>query len=45
MNLRARRAWYEDRSDPLACARGVLWGIPIGAAMWTAMLLVWWWVL
>lgn len=45
--LRERRAWYEQNAtepDRVAAARGLLYGIPVGAAMWTAGLLLWWWI-
>ena len=45
---RERRAWYEQNAtepDPLSVARGFMYGVPVGAAMWTVGLLFWWWVL
>ena len=28
--------------DPLSAARGIVYGIPIGIALWALIALVWW---
>lgn len=36
--LRRRRAAYERTAEQTAAARGLVWGVAIGAAMWTALI-------
>jgi hypothetical protein len=45
-DLRARRAFYEaivNEGDGLTSARSCIYGVVIGAFVWTLALAAWWW--